>query len=64
MLLQLHNILREKQITKDKDIHELIELASHGLPEIRNRFDELLNQVVVLENEKAALHNEILDWKI
>ena len=54
MLLQLHNILRDKRITKDKDIHELIELANHGLPDIRNRFEELLNQVSALENEKAA----------
>jgi hypothetical protein len=32
MLLQLHNILRDKRITKDKDICELIELANDGLP--------------------------------
>ena len=60
MLLQLHNILREKRITKDKDICELIELVNHSLPDIRNRFEELLNQVATLENEKAALNIETL----
>jgi hypothetical protein len=30
IFLQLHNILRVKRITNNKDIHELIELASHG----------------------------------
>jgi hypothetical protein len=60
LLLQLHNILKEKRITKDKDIGELIELVGHGLPDIRNRFEEMLNQVSVLENEKAPLSTEIL----
>jgi transposase len=60
MLFQLHNILRDNKIRKDKDIHELIELVNHGLPEIRNRFKEMLNQVTALENEKAALNTEIL----
>jgi hypothetical protein len=60
MLLQLHDILKDKRITKDKDISELIDLANHGLPDIRNRFEELLNQVAALENEKAALNIEIL----
>jgi hypothetical protein len=60
MLLQLHNILKENRITKGKDICELIELGSQGLPDIRNRFEELLNQVATLENEKAALNTEIL----
>jgi septal ring factor EnvC (AmiA/AmiB activator) len=60
LLLQLHEILKEKRITKDKDICELIELANHGLPDIRNRFEELLNQVAALENEKATLNTEIL----
>jgi hypothetical protein len=54
MPLQLHDILKDKRITKDKDISELIDLANHGLPHIRNRFEELLNQVAALENEKAA----------
>jgi hypothetical protein len=63
MLLQLHNILKDKRITKDKDICELIELANHGLPDIRNRFEELLNQVAALENEKATLNTEILELR-
>jgi hypothetical protein len=60
LLLQLHDLLKEKRITKDKDIHELIELANYGLPDIRNRFEELLNQVTALENEKAVLNTEIV----
>jgi hypothetical protein len=60
LVLRLHNILKDKRITKDKDICELIELGSQGLPDIRNRFEELLNQVAALENEKATLNTEIL----
>ena len=63
MLLHLHDILRDKRITKDKDIHELIELANHGLPDIRNRFEELLNQVTALENEKTTLNTEIIELR-
>ena len=55
LLLRLHNILKDKRITKDKDISDLIELANDGLPNLRNRFEELLNQVTALENEKASL---------
>jgi hypothetical protein len=32
LLLQLFKILKDKRITKDKDIYDLIELASYGLP--------------------------------
>ena len=60
MLLQLHNILKEMRITKDRDICELIELVHHGLPDIRDRFEVLLNQVEALENEKNSLRTEIL----
>jgi AraC-like DNA-binding protein len=63
LLLRLHNILKEKRITKDKDISELIELANDGLPNLRARFEELLNQVTVLENEKNLLSTEILGIK-
>ena len=45
LLLQLHDLLKDNRITKDKDICELIELGSQGLPDIRIRFEELLNQV-------------------
>jgi hypothetical protein len=57
--LRLHNIQKDKRITKDKDICELIDLANNSLPGIRNRFEELMNQVVALENEKASLNAEI-----
>ena len=60
LLLRLHDILKDKRITKDKDISDLIELANDGLPNIRVRFEELLNQVTALENEKAPLDTEIL----
>src|SRR5688500_5977441 len=60
LLLRLHNILKDKRITKDKDISDLIELAKDGLPNLRAKFEELLNQVTALENEKAALGTEIL----
>jgi hypothetical protein len=63
LLLQLHGILRDNRITKDKDICELIELANHGLPNIRYRFDAMLNQVSTLENEKAALNTEIMELR-
>ena len=58
--LQLHNILKEKRITKYKDICDLIDLSIDGLPNVRNRFEGLLNQVAALESEKAALNTAIL----
>ena len=60
LLLRLHNILKDKRITKDKDISDLIELANDGLPNLRARFEMLLNQVTALENEKGSLSTEIL----
>jgi hypothetical protein len=60
LLLQLHDILKDKRVTKEKDICELIEMVNHGLPDIRNRFEEILNQVAALENEKATLNAENL----
>jgi hypothetical protein len=64
LLLRLHEVLKDNRLTKDKDIRELIDLANHGLPDIRNRFEELLNQVAALENEKNSLSTEILGLKI
>jgi transposase len=60
LLLRLHDTLKDKRITKDKDISDLIELAKDGLPNIRNRFEGVLDQVTALENEKSALGTEIL----
>jgi transposase len=60
LLLRLHNIIKDKRITKDKDISNLIELANDGLPNLRARFEVLLNQITGLENEKDLLSNEIL----
>ena len=63
LLLRLHNILKDKRITRDKDISDLIELANDGIPNLRARFEELLNQVTALENEKDSLSTEILGLK-
>jgi transposase len=60
LLLRLHNVLKDKRITKDKDISDLVELANDGLPNLRARFEVLLNQIAALENEKNSLNNEIL----
>jgi transposase len=60
LLLRLHNILKDKRIIKDKDISDLIELANDGLPNLRTRFEMLLNQVTALEDERAALSTENL----
>jgi hypothetical protein len=60
LLLRLHNILKDKRITKDKDISDSIELANAGLPNLRARFEMLLDQVTTLENEKNSLSTEIL----
>jgi len=60
LLLRLHNILKDKRVTKDKDISDLIEIANDDLPNLRARFEELLNQVATLDTEKAKLDAEIL----
>jgi hypothetical protein len=39
-------------------------MTDHGLPEIRNKFEEMLNQVAALENKKATLNTEILGLRI
>jgi hypothetical protein len=59
-LLQLYNILKDERITKDKDIHDLIDLTYYGLPDLRNRHEGLLNQITTLQGEKVALGTEIL----
>jgi hypothetical protein len=58
-ILQLFKILKDKRITKDKDIHDLIELAYYGLPNLNARVQNLLDQVKALESEKAALSTEV-----
>jgi hypothetical protein len=63
LLLLLYNILKDKRIIKDKDLYELIELASYGLPTLRNKHEDLLNQVTTLQGEKAALGSEILELR-
>jgi hypothetical protein len=60
LLLRLHNILKDKRITKDKDISDLIELANDGIPNLKARFEVLLNQITALENERASLSKENL----
>jgi hypothetical protein len=58
LLLQLFKILKNKRITKDKDIHDLIDLAYYGLPALRNRYEDLLNQITTLQGKKVALSTE------
>jgi predicted nucleic acid-binding Zn-ribbon protein len=48
------------RIIKDKDIYDIIELAKYGLPSLRNRYEDLLNQVTALQRKKVALGTEIL----
>ena len=60
LLLKLFKILKDNRITKDKDIYDLIELANYGLPTLRNRHEDLLNQVRALQSKKMALDTEIL----
>jgi hypothetical protein len=60
LLLRLYNILKDKRITNDKDICDLIEMPRDGLPRLRNRHEELLDQLTVLEKEKASMNPKIL----
>jgi septal ring factor EnvC (AmiA/AmiB activator) len=60
LLLRLHDLLKDKRITRDKDISNLINLANDGLPNLRNKFENLLEQVTDLEIEKNSLSTEIL----
>ena len=60
LLLRLHGLLKDKRTTKDKDISDLIEIVNDGLPNLRARFEMLLNQMTTLEDEKRALGTEIL----
>jgi hypothetical protein len=59
LLLRLYKALKDKRIIKDKDIYDLIDLAYYGLPALRNRHEDLLNQVTALQSKKVSLINEI-----
>jgi hypothetical protein len=63
LLLRLFNILKDKRIIKDKEIYDLVELANYGLPSLRNRHEDLLNQVRALQSEKIVLINEIRGFR-
>ena len=63
LLLQLYKILKDNRIIKDKDIHDLLELANNDLPSLRNRHEDLLNQLTGLEKKKVVLGREILGLK-
>jgi transposase len=60
LLLRLFKILKDMRIIKDKDIYDIIELAKYGLPRLRNRYEDLLNQVTALQRKKVALGTEML----
>ena len=55
LLLQLYNILKDKRIIKDKDIYDIIDLACCGLPTLKNRHEDLLNQITALQGEKGSI---------
>jgi hypothetical protein len=55
LLLQLHKVIKEKRIIKDKDINDVIELVNKGLPTLRSGYEDLLNQVTILQGEKAPI---------
>ena len=59
LLLRLFKILKDMRITEDRDIHDLIELANYGLPNLKNRQEDLLDQVTALESKKGALSTEV-----
>jgi hypothetical protein len=63
LLLRLYNILKDKRITKDKDMHNLIEQANYGLPYLNARVQNLLDQVTALENEKKVLNDKIYELR-
>ena len=63
LLLRLFKILKDMRIIKDKDIYDIIELAKYGLPSLRNRHEDLLNQLTGLEKKKVVLGREILGLK-
>jgi hypothetical protein len=41
----------------------LIDLAYYGLPALRNRHEDLLNQIATLQGEKVVLSTEILGFR-
>jgi hypothetical protein len=63
LLLRLYNILKGNRITKDKDMHNLIEQANYGLPYLNARVQNLLDQVTALENEKKVLNDKIYELR-
>jgi hypothetical protein len=63
LLLQLFTILKDNKITKDKDMHNLIEQANYGLPYLNARVQNLLDQVTALENEKKVLNDKIYELR-
>ena len=55
LLLRLYKILKDKRIIRDKDIYDIIELASYGLPSLRNRHEDLLNQLTGSRKKEGCL---------
>jgi hypothetical protein len=64
LLLQLFRVLKDMRITKDKDIHDLIELVSNSLPSLRNRREDLLSSNGGMELDKLGIKNAILSFFI
>jgi flagellar biosynthesis chaperone FliJ len=62
LLLQLFKILKDKRITKGKDIYDLIKYANHDLPYLTDKIQRLTNDVVDLELKKIDLKNVLILW--
>jgi hypothetical protein len=61
LLLRIYDILKDMRITGDKNIYDLLELANYGLLSLRNRYEDLLNQVTALQSKKVILVDESKD---
>ena len=60
--LQLFKILKDKRITKDKDIYDLIQYVKYDLPYLTDKIQRLTNDVVDLEYKKKELKAVLTLW--
>jgi hypothetical protein len=60
--LQLFKILKDKRITRDKDIYDLIKYANHDLPYLTDKIQRLTNDVVNLEYKKKDSKAVLTLW--
>lgn len=60
--LHLFKILKDKRITKEKDIYDLIKYANHDLPSLTSKIQQLTNDVVDLELKKKDSKAVLMLW--